>query len=85
MTLTRGDGKREMYCYCYVNCKTRGCKERQILKFMGPADRRTLVIDLPFPFKTRCGTCREIHQYRVDDLKMIELPHLPPPGFEDKF
>lgn len=80
-------GEMPLYWYLLATCKTPGCKERQALKYFGPVDRSPDGFDvvMPEPLSIRCGTCRAVNHYSLEDTKVVQLPHLPPVGFEDKF
>jgi len=77
-----------MHFYVYVDCKTTGCKERQILHHdeFDPSDSEACTMAvIPSSWEAQCSACRQTHRYSVDDVLDYPSDEAPPPGFCNKF
>jgi hypothetical protein len=71
-----------MHLYWCADCKTPGCNETQILKYIGPSKEWAGVsvsMALPAFLGVRCSKCNSVQEYTRKDLRQIELPFAPPP------
>ena len=78
-----------MHLYWYADCKTPGCKKRQIFKdveFSQKAgDEPTVQLNFPAKFEMRCKTCGTIHSYNRGDIEDFQSEESLPLGFESQW
>jgi len=71
--------------YFAVDCKTPGCKRRQLLAYIGEAGGPGAIkFDLPSWEQTPCPSCGAQHQYAPADVKTHSAPSPPLAGWKDK-
>ena len=75
-----------MHLYWCADCKTPGCKKRQIFKdvefTLDASEDPTIEISSPAKFEMRCKTCGTIHSYALGDLEDFQSEESLPRGFE---
>jgi hypothetical protein len=74
--------------YWCADCKTPGCKQRQVFKQVeftsDPSDDPTIRLDFPARFTLRCKTCGTIHSYTMADVEDFQSEESLPLGFESQ-
>ena len=71
-----------MHLYWGASCKTPGCTEIQIQKYIGPSSEwvgRSMSMGFPPFLQVRCRKCKTVQDYIGKDLRQIELRYAPPP------
>lgn len=75
-----------MHLYWCADCKTPGCKRRQVFKDVefdaGDSDEPTIRFNFPQKFDMRCKTCGQVHTYRLDEIDDFQSKDSLPLGFE---
>jgi len=76
-----------MHLYWCADCKTEGCKRRQVFKgveFAAAAadDEPTVQLNFPATFEMRCKTCGIVHSYSRKDIEDFQSKESLPMGFE---
>lgn len=75
-----------MHLYWCANCKTPGCKQRQIFKDVEfdpeAGDDPTIQMDFLAKFEMRCKTCGTVHSYTMRDIEDFQSDESLPLGFE---
>jgi hypothetical protein len=72
--------------YLCATCKTPGCGERQLLKYLGAVNPKGVSIHFPVPFEMTCLACGKTHDYSGSrDSTIVPLSVPPSDGFHDKF
>ena len=71
-----------------ADCKTPGCKRRQVFKHVEftpeASDDPTIQMNFPAVFKMRCKTCGNIHNYALRDVEDFQSKESLPLGFESQ-
>ena len=82
---THGD-EDPMHLYWCADCKTEGCKRRQIFKdveFAAQAgDEPTVQLNFSAKFEMRCKTCGIVHSYSRKDIEDFQSKESLPLGFD---
>jgi hypothetical protein len=82
---THGD-EDPMHLYWCADCKTEGCKRRQIFKdveFAAQAgDEPTVQLNFSAKFEMRCKTCGIVHSYSRKDIEDFQSNDSLPLGFD---
>ena len=77
-----------MHLYWCADCKTPGCKKRQIFKdveFVPEAGNEpTMQLNFPATFEMRCKTCGTVHSYSRRDIEDFQSEESVPLGFESQ-
>ncbi len=77
-----------MYIYWCADCKTPGCKRRQVFKRVEyvpeASDDPTIQLNFPLVFKMRCKTCATFHNYTRRDVEDFQSKESLPLGFESE-
>jgi len=77
-----------VHIYWCADCKTPGCKQRQVFKYVefaaDPSDDPTMQLDFPAKFEMRCKTCGTIHSYTLGDVEDFQSEESLPLGFESQ-
>ncbi len=75
-----------MHLYWCVDCKTPGCKRRQVFKDVPfdatSSDEPTIRFNLPAKFEMRCKTCGQTHTYQLHEIDDFKSAESLPLGFE---
>ena len=76
------------HLYWCADCKTAGCKQRQVFKDVeftpDASDDPTIQLNFPATFEMRCKTCGAIHSYTMADVDDFQSEESLPLGFESK-
>ena len=74
------------HLYWCADCKTQGCKRRQIFKDVqfdnSSSDEPTIHFNFPASFQMRCRTCGETHVYKRDEIDDFNSGDSLPLGFD---
>jgi hypothetical protein len=76
------------HAYWGFRCKTPGCPDFNIVKYIGPHDGRpiyTLPEIMPGWCDWGCMGCCNIHRYMRPEMESVLLDEPPPPEFEPWF
>jgi len=75
-----------VYINWCADCKTPGCKRRQVFKQVeftaGASDDPTMQLGFPAKFQLRCKTCGTVHNYAMSDVGDFQSKESLPFGFE---
>ena len=76
------------HLYWCADCKTSGCKRRQVFKDIeyGPdaSDDPTIQLNFPVAFQMRCKTCGKFHTYTMREVEDFQSEESLPLGFESQ-
>ncbi len=77
-----------MHIYWCTDCKTPGCRQRQVFKRVeftaDPSDDPTIQLDFPANFELRCKACGAAHSYTIGDVEDFQSNEILPLGFESQ-
>ncbi len=77
-----------MYINWSADCKTPGCKRRQVFKQVeytpDSSDDPTVQLNLPMVFKMRCKTCGKVYSYTMRDVADFQSQESLLLGFESQ-
>jgi len=75
-----------VHLYWCADCKTPGCKRRQIFKDVefdsDASDEPTIRLNFPPNFEMRCKTCGQVHTYQLHEIDDFQSKESLPLGFE---
>ena len=81
-------GEDAVHIYWCADCKTPGCKPRQVFKRVDFApdssEDPTIRLNFPATFTMRCKTCGTIHSYTMADIQDFQSGESLPLGFESQ-
>jgi hypothetical protein len=79
-------GEDTVHLYWCADCKTSGCKKRQVFKdipFDGSSsDEPTINFNIPAKFEMRCKTCGVTHTYQLHEIDDFKSGDSLPLGFD---
>jgi len=77
-----------VHLYWCADCKTPGCKRRQVFKDVefeaDASDEPTIRFNFPARFDMRCKTCGQVHTYQLHEIDDFKSKESLPLGFESK-
>jgi hypothetical protein len=77
-----------VHLYWCADCKTPGCKRRQVFKDVefapDASDDPTIHLNFPAKFEMRCKTCGATHSYTMSDVDDFQSEEFLPLGFESQ-